>query len=122
MARFTAAWPAGWRTSEGLLPAVASFSTANSTSQAWPYAMHQMNIDTISRYTLWPSKKRDVRDVVCLHLLCPEMVAHRASIEVPVALELAWALWDDRERIPKWMPWIKSVKVRKGEATCALAP
>lgn len=44
--------------------------------------------------------------------LCPVMLAHRASIEVPVALELAWALWDDRERIPKWMPWIKSVKVR----------
>jgi uncharacterized membrane protein len=28
-----------------------------------------------------------------------------------VPLEVCWALWDDRERIPQWMPWIKSVKV-----------
>ena len=31
------------------------------------------------------------------------------AVEVP--LEAAWALWDDREAIPSWMPWIKSVKV-----------
>ena len=30
---------------------------------------------------------------------------------MPVPLEVCWALWDDRERIPQWMPWIKSVKV-----------
>jgi hypothetical protein len=35
----------------------------------------------------------------------------RAEVEVPVPLEVCWALWDDRERIPQWMPWIKSVKV-----------
>ena len=28
-------------------------------------------------------------------------------------LEAAWALWEDRERIPQWMPWIKSVKVEE---------
>lgn len=27
-------------------------------------------------------------------------------------LEEAYALWEDRERIPNWMPWITSVKVR----------
>jgi uncharacterized membrane protein len=32
-------------------------------------------------------------------------------VEVPVPLEVCWTLWDDRERIPQWMPWIKSVKV-----------
>lgn len=36
---------------------------------------------------------------------------NRAEVEVPVPLEVCWALWDDRERIPQWMPWIKSVKV-----------
>eukprot|EP00775_Hariotina_reticulata_P002059 gene2059-2379_t len=38
---------------------------------------------------------------------------NRAEIEVPVPLEICWALWDDRERIPQWMPWIKSVTVQK---------
>jgi uncharacterized membrane protein len=31
----------------------------------------------------------------------------RAEIEVPVPLDTCWVLWDDRERIPQWMPWIK---------------
>jgi uncharacterized membrane protein len=35
----------------------------------------------------------------------------RAEAEVSVPLELCWRLWEDRERIPQWMPWIKSVKV-----------
>jgi hypothetical protein len=26
-----------------------------------------------------------------------------------VPLEVCWVLWEDRERIPQWMPWIKSV-------------
>ncbi|EFJ53042.1 hypothetical protein VOLCADRAFT_47345, partial [Volvox carteri f. nagariensis] len=30
---------------------------------------------------------------------------------VPAPLETCWSLWEDRERIPLWMPWIKSVKV-----------
>jgi uncharacterized membrane protein len=29
-----------------------------------------------------------------------------------VPLEEAFALWEDRERIPNWMPWITSVKVQ----------
>ena len=27
-------------------------------------------------------------------------------------LEKAWQLWEDRELIPKWMPWIRSVTVQ----------
>eukprot|EP00878_Enallax_costatus_P029280 GHUV01031730.1.p1 GENE.GHUV01031730.1~~GHUV01031730.1.p1 ORF type:complete len:220 (+),score=26.49 GHUV01031730.1:327-986(+) len=38
---------------------------------------------------------------------------NRAEIEVPVPLEVCWSLWEDRERIPQWMPWIKSVAVQK---------
>lgn len=33
-------------------------------------------------------------------------------MEVQVPLELAWDLWEDRESIPKFMPWIKSVTVQ----------
>jgi uncharacterized membrane protein len=29
-----------------------------------------------------------------------------------VPLEKAWQLWEDRELIPKWMPWIRSVTVQ----------
>lgn len=34
-----------------------------------------------------------------------------AQLEVPVPLEEAWVLWEDRARIPQWMPWITSVTV-----------
>lgn len=37
----------------------------------------------------------------------------RTEIEVPVPLEICWSLWEDRERIPQWMPWIKTVTVQK---------
>lgn len=35
----------------------------------------------------------------------------RADIEVPVTVEHCYDLWSDRELIPRWMPWIHSVKV-----------
>ena len=35
-----------------------------------------------------------------------------AETEVQVPLEKAWRLWEDRELIPKWMPWIRSVTVQ----------
>ncbi|KAF6254160.1 hypothetical protein COO60DRAFT_1542994 [Scenedesmus sp. NREL 46B-D3] len=38
---------------------------------------------------------------------------NRAGIEVAVPLEVCWTLWEDRERIPLWMPWIKSVSVQQ---------
>jgi hypothetical protein len=34
-----------------------------------------------------------------------------AQTDVAVPLEHAWALWEDREKIPQWMPWITSVTV-----------
>eukprot|EP00199_Chlamydomonas_sp_CCMP681_P003072 CAMPEP_0119106822 /NCGR_PEP_ID=MMETSP1180-20130426/6339_1 /TAXON_ID=3052 ORGANISM="Chlamydomonas cf sp, Strain CCMP681" /NCGR_SAMPLE_ID=MMETSP1180 /ASSEMBLY_ACC=CAM_ASM_000741 /LENGTH=166 /DNA_ID=CAMNT_0007092213 /DNA_START=261 /DNA_END=761 /DNA_ORIENTATION=- len=40
---------------------------------------------------------------------------NKASIDVPLPLEPCWSLWDDREKIPIWMPWIKSVKVQTGD-------
>lgn len=46
----------------------------------------------------------------CFHCNAP-LMPHSAEVEVPVPLEVCWTLWDDRERIPQWMPWIKSVKV-----------
>jgi uncharacterized membrane protein len=35
-----------------------------------------------------------------------------AETDVEVPLEKAWQLWEDRELIPKWMPWIRSVTVQ----------
>ncbi|KAG1668475.1 hypothetical protein FOA52_005248 [Chlamydomonas sp. UWO 241] len=40
---------------------------------------------------------------------------NKAAIDVPVGLDLVWSLWDDRERIPRWMPWIKTVKVLESD-------
>lgn len=37
------------------------------------------------------------------------------EVEVPVKLETCWELWSDREKIPNWMPWIKSVKVQESD-------
>jgi uncharacterized membrane protein len=41
------------------------------------------------------------------------LLLRRADIEVAVPLEVCWSLWEDRERIPLWMPWIKSVTVQQ---------
>jgi uncharacterized membrane protein len=38
-----------------------------------------------------------------------------AAAEVPVPLEDAFALWEDRGRIPSWMPWITSVVVQEDD-------
>lgn len=32
-----------------------------------------------------------------------------ASVVAPVPIQVAWELWQDRTRIPNWMPWISSV-------------
>lgn len=40
-----------------------------------------------------------------------------AQIDVPVPLEHAWSLWEDRPRIPNWMPWIKSVEVMEDDTS-----
>jgi uncharacterized membrane protein len=35
-----------------------------------------------------------------------------AMQEVNLSLEKCYEMWEDRERIPQWMPWITSVKVQ----------
>ena len=35
-----------------------------------------------------------------------------AEQEVDVPLERVYPMWEDRTRIPQWMPWISSVQVR----------
>lgn len=44
-----------------------------------------------------------------------QWLENKAQVEVPVTLETCWSLWDDREKIPQWMPWIKSVKVQESD-------
>ncbi|KAI7844181.1 hypothetical protein COHA_002316 [Chlorella ohadii] len=44
---------------------------------------------------------------------CAQWLESSAMIECDVPLELAFALWEDRGRIPQWMPWITSVVVQE---------
>jgi hypothetical protein len=39
------------------------------------------------------------------------------QVEADVPLSEAWELWNDRENVTRWMPWIASVKV-----VCLLIP
>ncbi|KAI3438227.1 hypothetical protein D9Q98_000664 [Chlorella vulgaris] len=43
---------------------------------------------------------------------CSQWLENNAQVDCDVPLEDAFALWEDRERIPVWMPWITSVKVQ----------
>ena len=61
----------------------------------------------------------------CLHFAGPRLRRSRsyglqwraqwlentAEVDVPVNVEHCFSLWEDREQIPKWMPWISTVKV-----------
>ncbi len=40
-----------------------------------------------------------------------QWLENSAQTDVDVPLEEAWALWEDRSRIPEWMAWITSVVV-----------
>lgn len=47
--------------------------------------------------------------------LYSQWLENNADIDVDVPIEDAWSLWEDRERIPQWMPWITSVTVQKDD-------
>ncbi|OAE33001.1 hypothetical protein AXG93_1913s1020 [Marchantia polymorpha subsp. ruderalis] len=38
-----------------------------------------------------------------------------AMVETDVPIEVAWALWNDREGVNRWMPWIDSVKIQEDQ-------
>lgn len=40
-----------------------------------------------------------------------QWLENSAEEEVQVPLERCYDMWEDRERIPQWMPWITTVKV-----------
>jgi len=42
-------------------------------------------------------------------------VENTAKVDVDIPLPIAWAMWDDTENIPTWMPWISSVKIVEEE-------
>ncbi|KAL4450056.1 hypothetical protein ABPG77_010725 [Micractinium sp. CCAP 211/92] len=44
-----------------------------------------------------------------------QWLENSAQIDCDVPLEEAFALWEDRERIPQWMPWITSVVVQQDD-------
>jgi len=44
-----------------------------------------------------------------------QWLENSAQTDVDVAVEEAWALWEDRSRIPEWMAWITNVTVMKDD-------
>jgi uncharacterized membrane protein len=44
-----------------------------------------------------------------------QWLENSAQTDVDVSLEEAWALWEDRSRIPEWMAWITSVAVMEDD-------
>jgi uncharacterized membrane protein len=42
-------------------------------------------------------------------------VDNTAEITVPAPLPVVWELWQDKSRIPTWMPWISSVEPLKND-------
>ena len=46
-------------------------------------------------------------------------VDNRAEVTVPVSLPVVWELWQDKSRIPNWMPWIDSVVPDENDPMCS---
>ena len=40
-----------------------------------------------------------------------QWLENSAETDVAAPVERCYAMWEDRERIPQWMPWIRTVKV-----------
>ena len=45
------------------------------------------------------------------------MLENAASVDVPVAVDKVYEMWNDRTRIPSWMPWIAVVEVQEDDPT-----
>ncbi|KAK9845010.1 hypothetical protein WJX74_009657 [Apatococcus lobatus] len=46
-----------------------------------------------------------------------QWIRNSAGTNVDVPVDIAFALWEDRERICDWMPWIKSVKIQQNDTS-----
>jgi uncharacterized membrane protein len=44
-----------------------------------------------------------------------QWLENSAQVEVNAPIEIAWDLWEDREKIPNWMPWITSVVIQNDD-------
>lgn len=44
-----------------------------------------------------------------------QWLENSAQVEVDTPLEVAWSMWEDREKIPTWMPWITSVEIQQDD-------
>ena len=66
---------------------------------------------------LGPQKTPWPRYLVRIAPHAGQWLENSAQIDVPTPIETAWELWEDRERIPQWMPWITSVVIQDGDAS-----
>ncbi|XRB19350.1 polyketide cyclase domain-containing protein [Pseudoscourfieldia marina] len=56
------------------------------------------------------NRRTSSRDTVRTRASDSQFLTSTASCVAPIPLEAAFALWSDRRRIPKWMPWVTSVQ------------
>ena len=40
-----------------------------------------------------------------------DWLEHSVQVEVEAPIDMVWKLWSDLEQMPRWMKWIKSVKI-----------
>ena len=50
-----------------------------------------------------------------------QWLENSAEQDVDAPVERCYAMWEDRELIPQWMPWIKTVKVTPASFACGLS-
>lgn len=72
---------------------------------------------TTPRNSFLGPQKRLGRDTSSFAPHAGQWLENSAQIDVPTPIETAWELWEDRERIPQWMPWITSVVIQDGDAS-----
>ena len=44
-----------------------------------------------------------------------QWLENTAEVEVAAPLDACWNMWEDRTRIPAWMPWIKAVTIQEDD-------
>ena len=56
-----------------------------------------------------PTTRRATRPHTAVHA---QWLENTAEVEVAAPLDACWDMWEDRTRIPSWMPWIKAVTIQ----------
>ena len=58
---------------------------------------------------------REFRSTSPSSILRAQWLENTAEVDVSVSLDTCWDMWEDRTRIPAWMPWIKAVTIQEDD-------